>query len=93
MKNPPRDRIDGDAIVYCDHCCQPGRRPPGHMAPHAWFYLESTNRTPGEEKSTYVVWACSDECAREIWKRGPGPRVIDEEDGTIVVGSSSRDHR
>ncbi len=77
--NPARPLVDGDAVVQCDGCGAHGRRRAEHPSPDFWFYLESINRTPGEEDHVYIVWACSEACRDAMWKRGPGPRVIDEQ--------------
>lgn len=77
-------RIDGDAIVKCEGCGDLGRRRPGHPCPDHWLYLESVDRTPGQKKNiVHIVWACSEECSVGMWKRGPGPNVIDEDRRTI----------
>ena len=70
---------DSPAPVICDGCGEPGRRPLGHAAPHFWFFIESQDQTPGRGGSTYIVWACSEECRDKLWQRGPGPSSIDED--------------
>jgi hypothetical protein len=79
-------QIDGDAIVLCEKCLQPGRRRPGHPCPDHWFYLQSIDRTPGKSKgktTVHIVWVCSEACRDAMWERGPGPNVIDEKRRTI----------
>lgn len=66
-----------DAIAICDNCGAHGGRAENAAAPDFWFYIESTDRTPGS-RGLYVVWACSEECRASLWKLGPGRGLIDE---------------
>ena len=66
-------------IVKCDGCNAHGRRVSGACAPDFWFYLESTDNTPGKRRGmVYIIYACSDGCRDALWKRGPGRGQIDE---------------
>jgi hypothetical protein len=67
------------SVVKCDGCDARGHRKAGSAAPDFWFYLESTNCTPGRsEGEVYIVYACSEECRDGMWKR-TGRNTIDEE--------------
>lgn len=66
-----------ESIVQCDHCGAHGRRSENAAAPDFWFYIESVDRSIGT-RGVYVVWACSKECRKAMWKRGPGRGVMDD---------------
>jgi hypothetical protein len=66
-----------DLIVKCDGCGQPGKRRLGYMTPEHWYYIESIVQHSAKKRS-HIVYACSDECRDGMWKRGPGPDVVDE---------------
>lgn len=67
------------SIVKCDGCGAHGRRKASNAAPDFWFYLESTDNTPGRRKGEiYVVYACSEACRDGMWKQ-TGRGQIDEE--------------
>lgn len=71
------------SIVQCDACRERGRRRAGCACPDFWFFIESTNRTPGvPDGSVYIVYACSEACRDGLWRGGPGPGIIDE-DGSM----------
>ena len=61
--------------VCCDVCGTEGRRKRFTWAPEGWFYAEATDE---EDKSTIIVWACSEECKNKFWKQGPGKMNLDE---------------
>lgn len=70
-------------IVQCDGCKAHGTKRPGDAAPDFWFYMVTENVTPrrdGRKTDIYIVWACTEACRDGLWKRGPGPGVIDERD-------------
>lgn len=59
--------------VHCDHCGKEGRRPKMYPAPKDWLYLEAVD--PEDEEEAIIMWACSPECAKAQWKKGPGERL------------------
>lgn len=66
------------SAVKCDACGALGHRHAGCAAPDFWFYIESTNNTPGKRSGEiYVVYACTEGCRDGIWKR-TGRGEIDE---------------
>lgn len=78
------------SIVRCDGCGQHGRRAADAAAPDFWFYLESIDRTFGED-GVYVVWACSEGCRDGLWKRGPGRGQIDDQGTARARVRAARD--
>lgn len=67
--------------VRCDGCNKSGRRRRRFLAPKDWLYLEVTIDDEDEPGDSLVVYACSEECATGMWKKGPGPRMKLEETG------------
>ena len=61
--------------VKCDFCGKRERRTRMHPAPPDWFYLEAKDDEDSKpEETVIIVYACSQECALSLWKKGPGPR-------------------
>lgn len=56
----------------CEGCGKLGRRPRRYLAPRDWLYLEV--HEDDAEDDPFIVWACSETCAKGMWKPGPGPR-------------------
>lgn len=65
-------------VVRCDGCGAHGRRRRDHPSPDFWFYIESVDRTNPRKHGVYIIWACSELCRDNLWKRGPGPANINE---------------
>ena len=62
--------------VRCDHCGKAGRRPRFYAAPDGWLFLEAKDsRASDPEQATIFVYACSKECADNLWQIGRGPRL------------------
>lgn len=80
-------------IAKCDNCDERARKPHGFACPIGWLYLESERQS---DKSVYIVWACSEACRDNLWKKGPGPsQEIDEDASHAAIAgplaASTRD--
>lgn len=63
-------------IVNCDHCGRKGVREEEHISPSDWLYLEACDE--GHEDEVTYVYACSEDCSKELWKKGPGELEVEE---------------
>lgn len=62
--------------VKCDGCGKHGRRRIGKMAPADWFFLEAADEL--EPSNIIIVYACSEDCKKSLWKQGPGKLDLTE---------------
>jgi hypothetical protein len=59
--------------MKCEACGKVGRRRSGTYAPQGWLYAEVLNEDEElEEDRVLVIAVCGEECARALWKVGPG---------------------
>jgi hypothetical protein len=47
------------------------------MVPEHWLYIESVV-AHSTKRRVHTVFACSENCANQMWKNGPGPNCVDE---------------
>lgn len=76
-------------VVKCDGCNTYGRRREGYMVPEHWLYIESVV-AHSVKRRVHIVYACSTACAVAMWKRGPGPNVVDER-GTMRMRANENE--
>ncbi len=79
-----------EVIVKCDGCGQPGKRRLGYMVPEHWFFIESAVAHSTRSR-VHIVYACSESCRDTMWKRGPGPDVVDERGTDRMRAKENRD--
>jgi len=65
--------------VHCEVCRKPGVRAFMHPAPPDWFFIVTLIEKDEPEIGEMVVFACSETCARNVWKKGPGEKFSLEE--------------
>lgn len=60
----------------CECCEKEAHIQSGYMCPDNWFYTEiNINGT----SDTIIVCVCSKDCALNIWKTGPGPKLTEKD--------------
>lgn len=62
--------------MKCETCGKVGRRRMGHCCPEGWLYAEVVDEeaelSTSREGATLIITVCGDQCAKALWKPGPG---------------------